>query len=108
MHERRHQVRDGYSGSAASAAVKVPVGKDELQRALDLLLAGSDIPERLAALVDQEALAANRVLDWIGVAAGMPLSQRVKWLAVEVGTRQGYSLEEAERLADAAIGGESI
>jgi hypothetical protein len=40
------------------------------------------------------------ILDWIGVTGGddLSLAERVRILALELATKQGYSLEEAERL----------
>jgi hypothetical protein len=40
------------------------------------------------------------ILDWIGVAGddALSLAERVRILAFELATKQGYSLEEAERL----------
>jgi hypothetical protein len=53
---------------------------------------------------------AGRILDWIGVAGGMDHSERVLYLAIEMACKQGYSFEEAERLAraraDSEEGGE--
>lgn len=49
--------------------------------------------------------AAGRVLDWIGVAGGLPLSERVRLLAVEYSTRTGQlSHDEAEELSRAVLG----
>lgn len=60
---------------------------------------------RLAEFVtDHEITRAGRVLDWIGVAGGMPVSERVKWLAVELACKQGYARDEAEALANRAAG----
>lgn len=58
---------------------------------------------------DLDMKRAGRILDWIGVAgaqAGRPMdhSERVLWLAVELACKQGYSLDEAERLARQAAG----
>ena len=46
----------------------------------------------------------HRILDWIGVAADdLALAERVRILALELATRQGYTLDEAERLAPPAF-----
>lgn len=66
---------------------------------------GKTATERLAEFVtDHEITRAGRVLDWIGVAGGMPVSERVKWLAVELACKQGYARDEAEALANRAAG----
>lgn len=51
----------------------------------------------------EEDEAIGRILDWIGVAGDgdLSLAERVRILALELATRQGYTLEEAERLAPA-------
>jgi hypothetical protein len=87
---------------------------ERLERQRDELFARLQAdPERAAIasldgitkILGEDEQAASRVLDWIGVAANLSLAERVKWLAVEVATKQGYSLDEAERLADAALSG---
>lgn len=56
---------------------------------------------------DEQAM---RILDWIGVARSdldeqpLALVERVRILAVDLATRQGYTLEQAERLAPPAFG----
>jgi hypothetical protein len=50
----------------------------------------------------------HRILDWIGVAGGLALPERVRILALDLATRQGHTLEEAERLAPPAFKKEAI
>lgn len=51
----------------------------------------------------EEDEACHAILDWIGVAKDdLALAERVRILAVELATRQGYTVEEAERLAPSA------
>lgn len=52
--------------------------------------------------LEADVAAAGRILDWIGVAGGLPFSERVKIVAVMLATKQGLSLDEAERIAGAA------
>lgn len=70
--------------------------------------AADTLTERVAALGeavrDEEITRATRILDWIGVAGGMPVSERVKWLAIELACKQGFSLDEAERIASEVAG----
>ena len=51
---------------------------------------------------------AGRILDWIGVAGGMSHSERVKWLAIELACKQGYTLDQGEALADRAAGPDTV
>ena len=51
-------------------------------------------------VAEEEIRRAGRILDWIGVAGGMPHFERVKLLAVELATRQGYTFDQAVALAD--------
>jgi hypothetical protein len=69
-------------------------------------LAGTYRPASpVAPLVEtHEIERATRILDWIGVAIGMVVSERVKWLAIRLAVEQGGSLDEAEALASAAAG----
>lgn len=51
----------------------------------------------------EEDEACHAILDWIGVARDdLTLAERVRLLALEHATKQGYSLEEAEHLAPSA------
>lgn len=58
----------------------------------------------LRTLLAEEDGRIDRILDWIGVADDETLSRadRVRLLAVELATKQGYSLDQAERLAPGA------
>jgi hypothetical protein len=79
---------------------------DRLTVALDTAIAVTDAPEKiesLRSLILNEAQAASRILDWIGVASGLSLSQRVRILALQLATTQGYTLEGADRLAPSAF-----
>jgi len=46
---------------------------------------------------------AHRILDWIGVAGDLALVERVRILAIQTATHQGYTLDQAERLAPPAF-----
>jgi len=69
-----------------------------LSRHLPLL---QELHDRAA---DLDMKRADRILDWIGVSRPMPHSERVLWLAVELACKQGYSVDEAERLARRVAG----
>ena len=57
----------------------------------------------LPELKAEEDAACQAILDWIGVARDdLSLAERVRILALELATKQGYTLEEAERLAPVA------
>ena len=57
----------------------------------------------LPELKAEEDAACHAILDWIGVARDdLSLAERVRILALELATKQGYTLEEAERLAPTA------
>jgi hypothetical protein len=93
------------------AADEIERLRDGRDKAVALLMADPDrsavaaveglrklLPELLADDVEQ----AGAILDWIGVAHhGLSLAERVRILALELATKQGYSLDEAERLCPA-------
>lgn len=103
------------NGNASKARAHLAAALDEIERlregrdkAVTLLEADPDraavatlegLREMLPELKVEEDAQISAILDWIGVAAGdMSLAERVRILALEVATKQGYSLEEAERL----------
>lgn len=87
----------------ALAAEVAALRADLASRAFESPAVIARIAETVATDVVSEGERAGRVLDWIGVAADLPLSERVKWLAVELACKQGYTLDEATRLADAVL-----
>ncbi len=99
-----------------SAGTPVAIDRDEYERVVaqrDGLLSRLEAdPERAAvAAIDglrkvfaEEYAQCERILDWIGVASeNLALSERVRILALEMATRQGYTLDEAERLCPPAF-----
>lgn len=79
------------------------------------LLAAEGLRQVLAEIPREEYESCHAILDWIGVARdtgvvppyrsepeSLSLAERVRLLAVELATRQGYSLDEAERLCPEA------
>jgi len=68
----------------------------------------SPAPDRVTLTREQAEIgAAGRVLDWIGVAGGLALSERVMWLAIELACKQGLSLDDAESLGRFALLGKA-
>ena len=59
----------------------------------------------LPKLKDEEDVSISKILDWIGVAddGEMTLADRVRILALEMATRQGVPLDQAERLCPEVV-----
>jgi len=57
----------------------------------------------LPELLTEDVQQSEAILDWIGVADDLSLAERVRILALERATRQGYTLDEAERLCPPAF-----
>jgi hypothetical protein len=76
---------------AVAEAATLRAENEQLTAALDLALAQADNPEALQQAVEsvigREAREASRTLDWIGVAGGLTLSERVRLLADEFNSR---------------------
>lgn len=91
------------------AADEIERLRDGRDQAVRLLMADPDrsaiavvegLRKMLPELKVEEDEQISAVLDWIGVAGDgdLTLAERVRILALQVATTQGYSLEEAERL----------
>lgn len=98
------------SRSAATALLEAEIERLRDQRNNLLARLEADPDRAAVAAVDglrkiftEDDEQAHRILDWIGVAGDLALVERVRILALELATKQGYTLDEADQLAPPAF-----